>query len=448
MSSSSPQSVEEAQFNELESRKRTTMTSLAPELLQQIFGMVKDEGADDTMPEGKVFVRFDGVEADLHIDPHSISPYLIAPNEEHPSYKAFRQVNSLWYSIATPLVFQTVILDRNIDSWRRLEAICTTPQLAQHVKIIQVVTVEALPWFSDTEMHNFDNMMGYGQYLPNGGPYAQLSSNRESIRDRYRRWRDDEKVLNDHRNTDTAPQLHLNLLPSFNRVETIGHRELAVIKRKYDVTSPRGNFGRWRHYSLATRREIETSLWDDGRPIFGGDHFPLILFFRALHDSGKTVHSLAIRNAVEIALDTPGRPPSIESIRRLEIHLPPSKYPFLYGSASWVDNQNVWLSELTNLEELFVFMDPKGPEEIGFFDLLSPMRFPRLGRLHLKHVGMSYDTLNPFLQAHEKTIQSLHIEEPHISVDEWRKFCAQEKVEVWEAKRKHLYLTEAFVLPR
>lgn len=148
------------------------MTHLPPELLQQIFIMVKDDSVEDPMAEGEIIMGYDGIpqpEPNRHIDPN-----LMVPNEEYPSYKSFRQVNSLWHSIATPLLFQTIILDRNIDSWGRLEAICTTPHLAQHVRTIQLVTDRRLSDVSESAMPNLDNQREFHPYLPNGGPCASF----------------------------------------------------------------------------------------------------------------------------------------------------------------------------------------------------------------------------------------------------------------------------------
>lgn len=254
-----------------------------------------------------------------------------------------------------------------------------------------------------------------------------------------------------YRETDTAPQLHLNLLPSFERVETIGYRDLAVIKRKCDTTLRRDANRFWRYYGLATRREAETLEYDASRHIRDRDTFLLTLFFRALHYSGKLVHSITVRIALEMAVDTLGNLPSSESLRRLEIHLEPSRR---YGHYSpWrgrchYNGQHEWVSGLINLEELSISRDSTSIDMPNFFDLLSPMRFPRLRSVHLDHARLTYDTFNPFLQAHKKSMQSLHIEEPQISAEEWRKFCAQEKVVAWEAENKHLYLTETCVLPR
>lgn len=421
------------------------MADLPPELLQQIFIMVKYEGAEDVGPDGGLYIRYDvtpHLQPGLHVDPNQI-----ARNEEHPSYKSFRQVNSLWCCIATPLLFQVVILDRNIASWGRLEAICSTPHLAYHVKTVQVVTSGGLPYVPEHQIQYCDDVQKINKHRPNGGPCAQLSFSCESVRDRYRRWRDDEKAIAGYRNTETAPQLHLNLLSNLKGVETIGHRVLAVIKQKYDVTFPQDKERFWRHYSLATRREAETLIHENDCHVSDLDHFPLTLFFRALRDSGKSVQSLAIRALEEMAADTLGSRQPWDSLRCLEVNLGLHGYQGLYGLSGWFNKWKVWVSRLDSLEELSVCMKPTSLMEMEIFDLLSPMRFPRLRSLHLEHVRMTYDTLNTFLQAHKKTIQRLHIEEPHISADDWRTLRAQEKAEAWEAESKLLYLTDIYLGP-
>ncbi|KAG6986719.1 hypothetical protein G7Y79_00073g098180 [Physcia stellaris] len=294
-------------------------------------------------------------------------------------------------------------------------------------------------------MQYCDDVQKINKSRPNGGPCAQLSFSCESVRDRYRRWRDDEKAIADYRNTETAPQIPLNLLSNLKGVETIGHRELAVIKQKFDITFPRDKELFWRYYSLATRREVETLIHDDNRSDV--DYFPLTLFFRALRDSGKSVQSLAIRAIEEMAADTLGSGRPWDSIRCLEMNLGLSGYQGLFGPSGWSSKQRVWISGLVNLEELMIFMEPDLPTAMDVFDLLSKMRFSCLRSLHLEHVSMTYDTFNRFLQAHKEGIQSLHIEKPHISAEEWRTFRAQEKVEAWEAENKVLYLTDIYLDP-
>ena len=115
----------------------TTIQVLPPEVLREVFTWAKCE--DNIPAHIRSASNTESLEVADDVDPNSLNL-----NEEHPSYKSFRLVCRVWHGVATPLLFHTMMLLPHIDSWNKLGHVCTTPQLAQYIRTIQVVMVERL----------------------------------------------------------------------------------------------------------------------------------------------------------------------------------------------------------------------------------------------------------------------------------------------------------------
>ena len=240
---------------------------------------------------------------------HSIEndPDDLNSNDEYPCFKSFRMVCKVWNSLATTLLFKSIILLPNIDSWRNLQNICTTPHLAQHVRNIRLATHRHLRQFSTLNEWDREVCFGFSRLSTiNGGPRSYLPGDHESYFVRYESWYASELELRAQWSDNTAPELSLNQLPHLERVETIGHRELATIKMKIRRSSVRTQVY-WRSFTNRTRREVQTLVedvypadgdFDNASPIPGFRH--LDVFSTALRNNNVSLPTFAVRSTLEL----------------------------------------------------------------------------------------------------------------------------------------------------
>lgn len=359
-----------------------------------------------------------------------IDPNPINPNEAYPCYKSFRNVCRAWYGVAMPLLFNSVVLFQHKDSWTHLGNICVSPHLAQHVRRIQLVT----SYPGNTSVYHRPKTlkqfaMGAGglytsnsnRSSPNGGPLAKDPYDLKSKFRLYKRWREGEEYLKVCWNRTDPPKVSFNLLLGLRKVETIGHNELAVIKKRYINEKPQGLVNQWRIYRNETRREVETGLMDDMSSPRRTNKWHVELFLVAFRRSGSNLSCLAIRDPYEMITGPDIRTilTTIRSLRRLELNLETyGEYRIYLFShreqrliADYFRRASNWVHNLDNLEELSITMRPECRKFADIFVFLFEEYFPRLKSLHLRTVRTTYNTLTAFLRRHRETIRVLRIDE-------------------------------------
>lgn len=410
-SSSSPltalQSPEESQNHDLVQAPDTevstslvgsiTIQDLPPEMLREIFKWVKCE--DNIPAHIRAASNMECLE-----EPDGVDPRCVNVNEEHPSYKSFRLVCRVWHGVATPLLFRTMILLPHIDSWNKMDHVCTTPHLAQYIRTVQVSTVERLiPDCKGVPSHN-DLRELYNRCrapsLPNGGPLAQLSYDDDSLYERAKYWAEGEEVIFQHCQNKTVPTVRLNLLENLRRVETLGYGDISVIKQRYVIPQQGPAF------RALPRRETETMLFDRSEGWREWDEpTHLNLFLAALHHVNAPLHTLTLRNSCEMGKLFGGHnAPSIKSLRRLELNIRDSEDSHMHRAGRNPAYFSQWVREMPDLEELSVIMCPTSiTVEVGTMDitsLFSRIRMPKLRDVYLYQAWMTYVMLKEFVQNH------------------------------------------------
>lgn len=442
----------------------TTLTRNEPhaklplEILEQIFTWSE---CDRTAPH----IPFPG---NIQEDPNRLNP-----NDEYPCLKSFSMVCKSWNNLARALLFKSIILLPNIDSWRNLQNICTTPHLAQHVCTIRLATSRQLHVYTSSDWMRKTWIYPPPFSLPNGGPLSFLLSDRNSYFARYESWCASEERLRAYMSASKAPELPLQLLSHLECVETVGHMELASVKKRARVSklhklpywrtsedeTPQGVETYWRTYSKRTRREVETLIedvypadgdFDTASSTTGFRHMDV--FSTALRNSKVSLPTLALRSTIElVGGDNHGHTGLLPGLRRLELNLGSHESKSIYlgpphtpAHPAVSDGLSHWLQHLTHLTDLTITMDVFCREWADIFLFLQDVRFPALRTVSLKTVRTTYRTLNAFVQNHRETLKSLSIIEPRMAPEDWVRFCEQEKGKDWTMEGKRLYLTEMY----
>lgn len=254
--------------------------------------------------------------------------------------------------------------------------------------------------------------------------------------------------MNDHHKNGTIPRVHLELLCNVQRVEVVYRNNIAAIKQRFDHPdrNPRARLQSWRVQDNLTRREVETKLYDvsERRDV---DLVHLDLFAKALGRSGLEIRFLTLREPEEYQM-IPATMPSLQSLRRLELHFEDSGHETFEGELDLrYDGLVQYIGSFSDLEGLSVTMpiSPLCDRFMKILNLLPDLTVPKLRSLSLKRVRGSYETFHSFVRKHKNTLRSLSIEEPRISVDDWERFCVEEQPHAWEADGKTLLLTKRYI---
>ena len=251
--------------------------------------------------------------------------------------------------------------------------------------------------------------------------------------------------MKNHRINGSAPALSLNLLSNFQRVETVGHNELAVIRRAYNRRSYRKWLGPWRSYQNGSRREIETMVPDKPRRVSGINVEHLGIFATAVQSCGASLQSLALRDGQEL-FGLPGGV-SLRTLRHLELNIDSyERYQPSEDRPGWI--LPTWVRHLDALEDLTILTEtPTGScssnDVLRFF---LHVKWPRLRNVYLKNVETRCGTLIKFLDPHRKSLQYLGIVGLAMSADDWAEFCKAQTVEEWRARGKKLELMDPNVV--
>ncbi|KAI4285119.1 MAG: hypothetical protein L6R38_000916 [Xanthoria sp. 2 TBL-2021] len=406
-------------IGKVEGTKRPTgLYDLPTEVLTEIFELVKCERRIlMKMFEISKLARF-GDDLVPFKDPN-----MIKPNEETPSYKSFRGVSRLWYDIATPFLFESVVLLPNIDSWKCLRSICEKQHLAQNVRTVRVVTSPQLERFENRRrwrkartrydlryptLHSDDS-------IPNGGPLAKVSHDNDSAWKRYCTWYKNEKVIANHHANGTAPNIPLNLLSDLRQVLTTSDYELKNVRRRY---KPTDRDGYWESFRDGTVREVMTKVPDMSEIHNYIDKMNFDVFLRALHDSGATIPSLTLRTGLML-FDSPCQY-SIRSLRCLKIDLDTREDILWYeeGDRSRIQQPpqlSTWMHDLSELEELSITSHSSDIESHDLYFYFTTVCTPKLRKLYLYYPSSTYDEVKAFSEAYK----ALRISLPFAIIIDW-----------------------------
>jgi len=368
-----------------------------------------------------------------------------AGNEDYPFYKSLRLTSKLFERVATPLLFEVVVLWYHSGSWATLNQIAGS-RLAPCVKTILLSTLIPLEGYVDKEhwcraTASMRGMWGLLRtQLPDGGPCSRLDFGKvDECYTRYMYWLEGERAIEKHELHDTAPELRLHLLTNLSRVQTVDHKGLSSIR----VSVDKENYGHWDARDL-TRREVESCVRDDDESAHMMDHTHLRLLATAQQRYDVSIPCLAIEHPWQlIGIQGYNRELQMTGLRRLELNmlslsvgdlaftLPfqnPDHYPLSH-----------WVFSLDSLEELTV----TGGLEARYFDvlrLLAPAFFPKLRKLSLQGAAIARTTVPAFLEKHGPTLSYLQIRDPWLISPEHYARLVQEQ-QVWDQARRSVKAT-------
>lgn len=337
-----------------------------------------------------------------------------AGNEDYPFYKSLRLTSKLFERIATPFLFEVVVLWYHSETWARLNQIAGS-RLASCVKTILLSTLAPLESYEDKEAwcDATASMQGILGLLktqpPDGGPCSRLDFEEvDECYARYVSWFEGEQAMIRHELHDTAPELRLSLLINLNRVQTVDHKGLSSIR----VRVNKDNYGYWDARDL-TRREVESCVSDDNGTTHLMDHSHLRLLATAQKRHGISIPCLAVEHPWQL-IGNHGyhRELQMTGLRRLELNLlSPTVGDLAFTLPFDVPDQyplSHWILSLDSLEELSV----TGALEARYFDvlrLLAPAFFPKLRKLSFQGAITARTTLATFLEKHSPTLSYLRI---------------------------------------
>lgn len=389
-------------------------------------------------------------------------------NEEHPLLKTMRLVSPSFNIVASRFLFRIVVLYEHPDRYEALNNIASVPYLAPLVEGVQLVNLGYLPdcyeYGNDEESHkcrahkkcgsleylkSFSNRTNgpcstFRTHPPAGGPCAALDFSPGACYQRYVSWRDGERTMKDHINAGTAPLVNLQLLPNLRSIDTVGLREMRVIKREQpDAEDCDLYFQR-----PETRRYYETGLIEEnalkGRTYLSLAH--LQTFMIAASTCGKeitclTIHRLDNLYGVEgCNIWSPAI--QLRALRRLEIDL--TKISYSYAYLSNPRKLSSWVHTLENLEELVIYQNPEEYmyRRADVVRLLENVPFPKLAKIELRDVRVGFEDLKQFLLKHNETLKHIEILNPFMKQERWDEFRARytkgsslaEAKKVWMSK--------------
>ena len=158
-------------------------------------------------------------------------------------------------------------------------------------------------------------MLSYEDGGPSNGRFADLDLNPEETYKRYLTWCDGERIMKEHLEKGTAPQLDLHLLPNLRSVETVGLHVMRTIQKRWGQPE--------------TRRFVETGLIEENTmrsrwiPYVPPCHLPT--FIIALSASGTALSSLTVHRLEELfkgkEYDNDNPALNLKGLRRLHINL-------------------------------------------------------------------------------------------------------------------------------
>ena len=364
-----------------------------------------------------------------------------AGNEEYPFYKTLRETSRLFCQIATPFLFEVLVLYRHFGSWASLNNVAGS-RLAPCVKTILLATVPAIESY-DTEDEwrvATASMRGARGLLrtqpPDGGPYARLDFGKvDECYSRYEYWRDGEQTMKRHLERGIAPELRLHLLTNLERVQIVNHWGLASIR----VRVNKENYGHWDAQDL-TRREVESCVRDDESRGFDDDsHMKLLsIVYEA---SGGPAFCLALGNPWELTYKGPNSALRFTALRRLELNMLSTSDSHLAFMLPFREPGRFplspWVLSLDALEELSV-IGSTDPGRYDIFHLLALVSFPNLSRISLQGATMSHATLARFLDKHWPNLSYLRIQDPAMMIEGEERYERAKKQREWDQARRSI----------
>lgn len=332
-------------------------------------------------------------------------------NEDHPFYKSLRLTSKLFEQIATPFLFEVVVLWYHPESWATLNAIAGS-RMASCVKTILLANLRRVNQCAS--MDEWRRATGFWQGLwdlrkqpPNGGPHSRLDySKLDDCYARYQYWSEGEVAMDRYLQNDIAPTLRLHLLTNLERVQTVGHADLASIR----VRANKEGYGYWDARDL-TRREVESCISDfnfSPNEMPGNDWHLKLLTISQQH-FGAVVPCLSLQHPWELDQKMPDLQLLLTGLRRLEISMlscvdfnsyigRPIQSPHPIELSSWTRS-------LDCLEELSVVgcHSVRRPYALR---LLAAMHLPKIRTLSLQGVAIAHENLLVVLNQCWQTLSS------------------------------------------
>ena len=346
---------------------------------------------------------------------------------DNPLLKTFRHVSKHFNNIATPRLFHTIVLYQHSDRWKALNQIARQPELAKHVKLIQLSCLRELTNTGSAGYQNYEHPYHRGtmaDYPPEGGFLAKLDHSSFRARfARYRSWNSKEKLVSRDFDYQKAPVLDLQLFGPL-AIETLGPRELSIVKRRGIDTvtqdAPRPNYCTRRHAETGIHEHTPRFSQQPDAPIVSPRHMHLFMY--ASKTANANITSLTLHHVCELMSDVGG----------LEVpHLRHLKLDFGITNSSMLCSPRlgVWLllGKLEKLEELVLVQHPETEDAVNVIGVLSQTYFPSLSRVTLTSPETTYNAMVDFVKRHLGTLQHLRISSPIMRPSDWSRFLVTMK---------------------
>ena len=349
----------------------------------------------------------------------SLQPHADRREDEYPQFKALRLVNRRLHALATPILFETLIVLSRPESWKALNNIASSPNLAHLVKTVQIAShfkqdnkyrlAEAISKDSQEDQDgSFHHQQTYG--LIARPDQRDLEFQRRHISCFYG---DGEEQM--RMDFDAAPPLALPLFTNLTTIETVGHKELVIVRKtRHDPTSRRK-----RQKSCFRLPELQCDI-NEGH---------LQTFNNAIIRSGWHLNNLVLRCPRELLAR---RSVVFDTLRRLEIEMNSHNvvqhitYHQLFA-ASWVWHlQNLEEFAVTGKTQIFpptwgaLGMSPIGEDIFSLFESYEQkITWPRLTKVSQKNDIIPFEPLSSFLMRHATTLQSFHANNIEMKGGSW-----------------------------
>ena len=340
-----------------------------------------------------------------------------------------------------------MLLRPHPERWSMLANIANTPDLAKHVKYIEVADIDVL-----SLIHSLDHWTRCF-YSPRVGDYKILAYPRHGIGStyarsfdgsngsadtedivekhyrKYRYWVDGGREMERLLRASSVPLIDLGKLPNLRAMTTLDPRNIVSVpirewsNRGEPVAQP-GNI------VFVDRHEIDSTgrYHQLGRIEASPEHLEYAI--GAIHQSTAALPSLILHQSCEVIRMWPNSP-SLPHLRRSVIARPyqgVSENERTDRSRINVVHQDTiirrndlatWVKELPSLHTLEITQSTNDHELLNLLHLIRNQRYPNLKKLYLKRVlGFAVD-LRQFVFAHMDGLESLTIDTPAVLTSQW-----------------------------
>lgn len=398
---------------------------------------------------------------------HSSEPGFPSSIDENScNLKALRLVSRYFRDVPVAALFKTILFHPHPERWSMLANVANAPELAEHVRHLEVVNIEVLSC-----VHPLDDWTQCF-YLPYRGDYDILAYPRHGIGStyarsfdgsngsadtedivekhyrKYRYWADGGREMELLLRAGSVPLFDLHKLPNLRAITTLDRPNIVKIpvrewsERGAPVAQP-GNI------VFVDRYDIDSGARNTNKV----EPVHLEYAIGAVRQSTAALPSLVLHHSCEVMRMWPNSP-SLSHLRRLVIARPYrglSENKWSDRTGKIIIHQDIsirrndlatWVKELPSLHTLEITQSTYDHELLNLLHFLKGRKYPNLKVLYLKRVLSFATDLRQFIFAHMDNLESLTIDTPAIFTSEWE--TLKEEIEHKAPASCRLQLTGSF----